>query len=1165
MTPEHPRHVAFFSRLPRLAQLTPLLLTAALLLCGPPQAQAANLPTGGSVAAGSATIGAATGTSLTVTQTSSSAVLNWQSFSVGQGYSINFLQPSSSSTILNRVTGSTTSTIAGSINANGHVYLINPNGIVITATGTVNTGAFVASTLGISDADFMAGKRTFTGNGASASVTNAGVITIGRGGYAALLGGAVDNAGTIVVPLGKVGLGSGEQATLDLSGDGFLQVAIPTAATGSGALVANSGRILADGGLVMLSAAAAKDMARQAINMSGTIEAKSVSGVSGDIVLAGGDGAVDVSGKIDATSADATGGSITVTGRAITLTGASLDASGLTGGGTIKIGGDRQGKGTLAHADTLTVDAASTIKADATSTGNGGDVVLWSDDLTTFAGTISAKGGALSGNGGQAEVSGKKLLSYTGFTNLSAAHGSFGTLLLDPYNVTISSGTGSNADTTSNAGTTTFTATGDNSVINAATLITALGSANVTVSTGTGGSQSGNITVAAALGWSSGSTLTLTAANSIAVNANITIAGSGGLALNYGGGLSFASGKSVTYTKADGSAATTSQGGTLAINGTSYTLLYSMADIDGIDGVDASNYGINNQSAGLAGKYALANSLAASGTSYEDALVAGRDGSTSFTGTFEGLGNTITGLTITTSRGYVGLFGTVGSGGVVRDIGLIGGSVRSVSAGTGVHFGGLVGYNEGAIANAYTTGTVDGDNDIGGLVGYNTGTITNAYATGSASGFSSVGGFVGYNAGTINNAYATGSVSGNSSVGGFVGNNYAGTVTNAYATGAVKAWQDYAGGLVGYNTGTITNAYATGAVIGSSYVGGLAGYSSGTGRITSVYATGAVSGSSYVGGLAGYNGNYIVGYWDTQTSGTSQSLGSSSGFGDYAFGLTTAQLQYGSSASDLGSAFTFTSGLYPYLTSLFPSGVQAVSGTAYKADETTVLKSSSSGAGVVYVRLGDGSVISATTGANGYYYVAVANGGINTTTGSSVLAYTVANANTGAANAATYTTKATASLSGFNVYGGVLAQTADSGVTALSALDTAYASATSGTTASGLSITNRTITALASGFSIDATANVSGTLALSAPGNLTIAATGSVSATDVSLQAVGPSSTSAARTRSAPATAGSSIPPTPTATPSAAWTAATPQCGTPPWARPSAPAATATFSPNSPR
>ncbi|WP_345840346.1 hypothetical protein [Devosia psychrophila] len=282
----------------------------------------------------------------------------------------------------------------------------------MTSTGTVNTGAFVASTLRISDADFMAGQRSFTGNGASAPVTNTGTITIERGGYMALIGGSVANSGTITVPMGEAAVGSGGQATLDLSGDGFLQVALPTQWHGSDALVSNSGTISADSGMVKLTAAAASDMARQAVNMSGTIEARGVSGRSGDITLFGGEGKVVVMGRVVVRNTEGKGGSVTVASREIELATAVIDASGTTGGGTIRIGGERQGTGTLLHAETLTVDAGTSINANAT----------------------------ISGNGGEAEVSGKALLAYTGFTDLSATNGAFGTLLLDPYNVTISTG-----------------------------------------------------------------------------------------------------------------------------------------------------------------------------------------------------------------------------------------------------------------------------------------------------------------------------------------------------------------------------------------------------------------------------------------------------------------------------------------------------------------------------------------------------------------------------------------------------------------------------------------------------------------------------------------------------------------------------------------------------
>ncbi len=694
------------------------------------------------------------------------------------------MQPSSSSAILNRVTGSATSTIAGSLNANGQVYLVNPNGIAITKTGTVNTGAFVASTLGIADSDFMAGKRGFAGNGASAGVSNDGAITIARGGYMALIGGTVDNEGTITVPMGKAALGSGEQATLDLAGDGFLQVAVPTKASGNGALVKNGGKISANGGAVQLSAAAARDMARHAINMSGTIEARGVSGRNGAILLSGSDGEVAVSGKLSASNRTGKGGAITVTGRRIALAAAKLDASGKTGGGTIRIGGGRQGSGTLQHADSVSIDAATTIQADATETGNGGNVVVWSDLLTTFAGTISARGGAIFGDGGQAEVSGKAVLDYTGFTNLTAANGAFGDLLLDPYNVTISTGTNTSG----------FTASGNDSVINVTTLQNALAGANVTISTGSGGSQAGDITVAAPLTWSSGSTLTLDAYHSIAINAAMTITGAGKLNLTTndggsGGTLTFAGGVQYTGTPNTGQA--------LTINGTAYTLLYSMSNLQGMS---------------ASGNFALARSLDASGVTNWSPLT--------FNGNLTGLGNIISNLTVTapqtTNIDSLGLFAFLT--GNISDIGLINGSVNGNSdIGTAKFVGGLVGQMRGgSIRNSFYSGTVVGGNmSTGGLVGFIDGglpgtpvSIVNSYVTGSVSGLYDAGGLIGVMQQIVqtNNLFI---------------------LDGCFSTAQVYG-QDYVGGLVGFMANTrASNNYATGAVRGGRYDGALVAYSSG--------------------------------------------------------------------------------------------------------------------------------------------------------------------------------------------------------------------------------------------------------------------------------------------------------------------------------------------------
>jgi hypothetical protein len=197
------------------------------------------------------------------------------------------------------VTGSTPSTIAGQLTANGQVYLINPNGIAITKTGAVSAAGFVASTLGVNHQPFPKGKRKFTGDGASAAVSNAGTITIGRGRYAALLGGAISNSGTISAPLGKIGLGSGEVATIDVSGDGFPQVATPTSVGGKAALIQDTGTIKANGGTVVMSAATAREAARNAINISGIVQARRISGHSGAIVIDGrAGGAVKISGKL---------------------------------------------------------------------------------------------------------------------------------------------------------------------------------------------------------------------------------------------------------------------------------------------------------------------------------------------------------------------------------------------------------------------------------------------------------------------------------------------------------------------------------------------------------------------------------------------------------------------------------------------------------------------------------------------------------------------------------------------------------------------------------------------------------------------------------------------------------------------------------------------------
>ncbi|KAF0146856.1 MAG: hypothetical protein FD187_3185, partial [bacterium] len=213
--------------------------------------------------------------------------------------------------------------------------------------------------------------------------------------------------------------------------------------------------------------------------------------------------------------------------------------------------------------------------------------------------------------------------------------------------------------------------------------------------------------------------------------------------------------------------------------------------------------GINGN---LSGQYVLGADIDASATSgwnFDTGFTPLGDSGNDFIGTFDGLGHVITGFIINRpSSDYVGLFGYVDSGGVVRNIGLEGGSVSGHDV-----VGGLVGWNSGTITQTYATGIISGNNYVGGLVGRNYGTITQTYATGAVSGNTYVGGLAGAGRGTITQTYATGAVSGDSHIGGLVGwNDDEGTITQTYATGAVSS-NTYVGGLVGRNYGTVTDSF----------------------------------------------------------------------------------------------------------------------------------------------------------------------------------------------------------------------------------------------------------------------------------------------------------------------------------------------------------------------
>ncbi len=487
------------------------------------------------------------------------------------------------------------------------------------------------------------------------------------------------------------------------------------------------------------------------------------------------------------------------------------------------------------------------------------------------------------------DVWGSTLIAPTGDATYSAASA---TSLQTQDAALIASAVGSLADPTTGLTNYGYIASGDFTVDQVLTL-----------SNGLYVQAAGNITVANALTLPGANGLALVAGGALAIDAPVSVTGAGNVVLGAGYDnatvpaasileLSFGAGDSIDY-------GATNNGGALSIDGTPYTLLYSMGDVQAINASDAA----------LQGNYAVATALDAATDPTTPLLWTpiGTDGlgdvlnsNNGFTGAFEGLGHTIANLTVDTGpNDLAGLFGA--SSGVISDIGLIGGSVSGADT-----VGALVGEDHGLIVASYATGTVTGSGDaIGGLVGDEHGTIFRAYATGAVSGSEAVGGLVGgtglfaalvqdhatgtvtgvpapcgcspedigglvgANGGLILDGYATGNVvatpgtgGGPTNVGGLAGlTSRVSSIENSYATGNVDTAGagSGVGGLIGDDAGLVSQSYATGTVDGNEYVGGLIGFAEHRAFLTQVYATGTVTGVAAPCGCGAYAIGGLIG------------------------------------------------------------------------------------------------------------------------------------------------------------------------------------------------------------------------------------------------------------------------------------------------------------------
>ena len=220
----------------------------------------------------------------TITQSSQNAAINWQSFSVAPQETVQFKQPNSDSITLNRVTGNEASDIQGQIKANGHIFISNPNGVLIGNNAQINVGGLVATTQKISDEDFMANRFNFTGEGKGV-VENRGHIQVPKGGVVALVAPIVKNSGKITALQANTLLASAEHFSITLPSNNKFSYQI-SKGTLQG-LVDNGGAILADGGYVVLTAKGLSAVKKSVINHSGTIQANTVSNKNGKIELLG--------------------------------------------------------------------------------------------------------------------------------------------------------------------------------------------------------------------------------------------------------------------------------------------------------------------------------------------------------------------------------------------------------------------------------------------------------------------------------------------------------------------------------------------------------------------------------------------------------------------------------------------------------------------------------------------------------------------------------------------------------------------------------------------------------------------------------------------------------------------------------------------------------------
>ncbi len=818
-------------------------------------------PAGGSVVQGSAAI-SQSGSVTNINQSTNKAIINWQGFSIGANETVNFNQPSSAAATLNRVIGNETSVISGALNANGQIFIVNSAGVLFGKGAQVNVGGLVASTLDITNENFMAGNYSFAGSSA-ASVVNQGRIHAGSGGYVALLGKTVSNDGVISAKLGTVAMASGDKITLNFDGNSLLDVTIDQGTLN--ALVANGGLVKADGGTVIMTAKAADAVLSAQVNNTGVIQARTIAALQGgsgtqvakkgSIKLLADGGTVKVSGKLDASAPKGgDGGFIETSGDKVQIADSAVVTT---------TSADGQSGNWLIDPTDFTISAGAAAQ---TASGIGASTLLGNlknGDITI----VTASSGTANG-----DININAALDWSSTSPTPSAHS---LTLAAANNIDV------NAPITWSSGTLTLNA-GANVYVNAVMTAPATGTANFVANYGHVVNSDGS--VSSTVNNIGNGTVTFADGTAVGVNADGTPMG----LYTYQGANNGAFAGKLNF----------SGTGSVTLNGASYTVINSLANLQ----TDISSDPANN--------YVLGSDLSVNSS------IAGLG---NFSGNFNGLGHLITFQSLGKLTG-TGVFGTIGSGAVVSNFGISGATVSAgtsnadsvgilansnlgniinsfaggslttrSSAGSTVtvtNAGGLVGDNSGLIAQSYSLANISvtdiggglvGTNEagakildssarfstlsqqltsttvgtlgityVGGLVGVNAGDIERSYAANRmslADTASMAGGFVGENTGTISQSYATNGAfttnPGNSfakgpNLAGFVWDN-SGTISDVYTSAlyTTNPQSNWTAGFVGSNTGTISNAYTAEYSLGTASQYGFA--KTNTGTITNAY------------------------------------------------------------------------------------------------------------------------------------------------------------------------------------------------------------------------------------------------------------------------------------------------------------------------------------------